>query len=80
MERLTTVFLFIFQALELAKLQETTKQKDFDARIAEFNAATEHAKMDSVRLAAEERRKILQEEAKINQQKANYEDELARRR
>jgi ATPase family AAA domain-containing protein 3A/B len=36
--------------------------------------------MDAVRLAAEERRKILQEESKLNQQKANYEDELARRR
>lgn len=36
--------------------------------------------MDSLRLAAEERRKILQEESKLNQQKALYEDELARRR
>ncbi|XP_021947806.1 ATPase family AAA domain-containing protein 3A homolog [Folsomia candida] len=68
------------EALELAKLQEATKQKDYDARIAEFQAATEQSKMDSLRLAAEERRKILQEESKLNQQKALYEDELARRR
>lgn len=61
-------------------MQETTKQKDYDVRIAEFQAATEQAKMDSVRLAADERRKILQEEQKLNQQKALYEDELARRR
>jgi len=36
--------------------------------------------MDSVRVAAEERMKILKEESKMNQQKAQFEDELARRR
>lgn len=68
------------QALDLAKVQEVTKQKDLDAKIAEFNAHTESAKLDAVRVAAEERKKILQEEAKIHQQKAQYEDQLARRR
>lgn len=48
--------------------------------MAKFNAMTEQAKLDSIRVAAEERQKILQEEAKLNKQKALYEDELARRR
>jgi hypothetical protein len=36
--------------------------------------------MDAVRVAAEERRKLMAEEMKINQSKAEYEDNLARRR
>ncbi len=68
------------QALELAKIQEVTKQKDLESKIAEFNAHVESSKLDAVRVAAEERKKLLNEEAKIHQQKAQYEDQLARRR
>ena len=70
----------VIQALELARIQESTKQKEFDAKIAEYNAHVESSKLDAVRLAAEERKKLLQEEAKIGQQKAQYEDQLARKR
>lgn len=48
--------------------------------MSKYNAMIEQSKLDSIRVAAEERQKILQEEAKLNKQKALYEDELARRR
>ncbi|CAG7830719.1 unnamed protein product, partial [Allacma fusca] len=67
-------------ALGLTKLQEETRQRELDARIAEANAALEASKLDTVRVAAEERKKLLQEEQKYAQQKAQYEDQLARRR
>ncbi|CAL8110523.1 unnamed protein product [Orchesella dallaii] len=68
------------EALDLAKLQEATKQKEMETEMAKFGAISEQAKLDAIRVAAEERQKILQEEAKLNKQKALYEDELARRR
>lgn len=61
-------------------MQESTKQKEMETEMAKFQAMQEQSKLDSIRVAAEERQKILQEEAKLNKQKALYEDELARRR
>lgn len=76
------IFLVAFriQAYELAKTQEITKQHEFETQKAQYLAAVEQAKLDSVKIAAEERKKILQEEAKLNQQRALYEDDLARKR
>lgn len=61
-------------------MQETTKQKEMETEMSKYSAMMEQSKLDSIRVAAEERQKILQEEAKLNKQKALYEDELARRR
>ncbi len=61
-------------------MQETTKQKEMETEMTKYSAMMEQSKLDSIRVAAEERQKILQEEAKLNKQKALYEDELARRR
>lgn len=61
-------------------MQEATKQKEMEAEMTKYSAMMEQSKLDAIRVAAEERQKILQEEAKLNKQKALYEDELARRR
>jgi ATPase family AAA domain-containing protein 3A/B len=67
-------------ALDLSKLQETTKQLDFQKQIKEFEASLEQAKIEAKRIEYEEKRKMLSEETKQHQQRAQYQDQLARRR
>ncbi|XP_063837434.1 ATPase family AAA domain-containing protein 3A homolog [Ostrinia nubilalis] len=67
-------------ALELSKLQEATKQQEQMAKIKEYEAAIEHAKMDQKKIDYEERRKTLQEETKQHQMRAQYQDQLAKKR
>ncbi|CAH2103508.1 unnamed protein product [Euphydryas editha] len=67
-------------ALELSKLQEATRQQEQMAKIKEYEAAIEQAKVDQKRVDHEERRKTLQEETKQHQMRAQYQDQLAKTR
>ncbi|XP_064610548.1 ATPase family AAA domain-containing protein 3-B-like [Liolophura sinensis] len=67
-------------ALELTKLQEQSKQLEFQGKIKEYEAHMEQLKVEQVRAAQEEKRKTLAEETKQHQQRAQYQDQLARKR
>ncbi|KAK7081805.1 protein of unknown function (DUF3523) [Halocaridina rubra] len=71
---------FAKEALELSKMQEDTKQKEILARAKEMEVQIEAAKADGKRIEQEERRKTLQEQSKLDQQKSQYQDQLARKR
>lgn len=47
-------------ALELSKLQESTRQQEQMAKIKEYEAAIEQAKVEQKKVDYEERRKTLQ--------------------
>lgn len=47
-------------ALELSKLQESTRQQEYMAKIKEYEAAIEQSKVELKRVDYEERRKTLQ--------------------
>jgi len=67
-------------AIELSKLQEVTKQREYEAEVKKYMAALEQAKIEQKQVEGEERRKTLQEEARQKQIHANYQDKLARQR
>ncbi|CAF4753242.1 unnamed protein product [Pieris macdunnoughi] len=67
-------------ALELSKLQESTRQQEQLAKIKEYEAAIEQAKVEQKRIDHEERRKTLQEETKQHQVRAQYQDQLSKKR
>ncbi|XP_037512348.1 ATPase family AAA domain-containing protein 3 [Rhipicephalus sanguineus] len=68
------------EALELSKMQEKTLQLEHQTKIKEFEAHIENSKLDAHRVQQEERRKTLAEETKQHQQRAVYQDQLARKR
>ncbi|BET02470.1 Domain of unknown function (DUF3523) [Nesidiocoris tenuis] len=68
------------EALELSKLQEMTKQQEMLAKMKEYEAAIEGSKVEQKRAFEEERRKTLAEETKQHQQRAQYQDQLTRKR
>uniref|UniRef100_A0A914XRN9 AAA+ ATPase domain-containing protein n=1 Tax=Plectus sambesii TaxID=2011161 RepID=A0A914XRN9_9BILA len=68
------------EALELSKMQETTKQKEFEVKAKEFEAQIEAMKVEQRRVGEEERRKTLGEESKQAKYRADYQDQLARKR
>ncbi|XP_042207021.1 ATPase family AAA domain-containing protein 3-like [Homarus americanus] len=67
-------------ALELTKMQEVTKQKELLEAAKEIELRIEGAKAEGKRIEQEERRKTLQEQSKLDHQKAQYQDQLARKR
>ncbi|KAF7281493.1 ATPase family AAA domain containing bor [Rhynchophorus ferrugineus] len=67
-------------ALELSKLQETTRQSEQQAKIKEYEAHIAQMQIEGKRAEAEEKRKYLQEETKQHQARAQYQDQLARKR
>ncbi|XP_064115826.1 ATPase family AAA domain-containing protein 3-B-like [Macrobrachium nipponense] len=71
---------FAKEALELSKMQEETKQKEIISRAKEMEVQIEAAKAEGKRIEQEERRKTLQEQSKLDQQKAQYQDQLSRKR
>jgi hypothetical protein len=85
---LSTYFISLFchvlgfakEALELSKQQEQTKQQEYITRMKEYEAHIEHNKAEQKRVDGEEKRKTLQEETKQNQIRAQYQDQLARKR
>ncbi|XP_061392428.1 ATPase family AAA domain-containing protein 3A homolog [Musca vetustissima] len=68
------------EALELSKLQELTRQQEYQQKVKEYEAHIEQAKVEQRRIDHEERRKTLIEETKQQQQRAQYQDQLARKR
>nr|XP_053654625.1 ATPase family AAA domain-containing protein 3-A-like [Cherax quadricarinatus] len=68
------------EALELTKIQEETKQKELLEAAKEIELRIEAAKAEGKRIEQEERRKTLQEQSKLDQQKSQYQDQLARKR
>lgn len=68
------------EALELSKLQEVTKQQEYQSRIKEYEAHIEQSKIEQKKVEGEERRKTVGEETKQHQARAQYQDQLARKR
>ncbi|CAD5212185.1 unnamed protein product [Bursaphelenchus okinawaensis] len=68
------------QALELSRLQEITKQKEIEVHQKQIEAQIASMKAEGARLAEEERRKTLQKETEHANSRAQYQDQLARKR
>lgn len=71
---------FAKEALELTKVQEVTKQQEYLTKLKEYEAMIEQTKVQHKQVEAEEKRKTIQEETKQHQMRANYNDQLARKR
>ncbi|CAL1532884.1 unnamed protein product [Lymnaea stagnalis] len=67
-------------ALLLIQEQERVKALETQKQIKEYEAHVEQLKLEQVRASAEERRKTMVEETKQHQYKAQYDDQLARKR
>ncbi len=61
-------------------MQEQTQQMEYQSKVKEYEAGMEQLKGQQIRIAAEERRKTLEEEAKIQKHRVEYQDMLARKR
>lgn len=68
------------QALELSRMQEVTKQKELDVHQKQIEAQIVSMKAEGARAAEEERRKTLNKETEHANQRAQYQDQLARKR
>lgn len=68
------------EALEMARVQEATKQLEQQRKIKKYEANIEQMQMDKVRVEQEEKRKTLAAETQQHQQRAQYQDQLARKR
>ncbi|KAL7077271.1 hypothetical protein ACQ4LE_003289 [Meloidogyne hapla] len=68
------------QALELSRLQELTKQREYDLQQKQIELRLASMHSENVRVAEEERRKTLIEETKHSRARADYQDHLARKR
>ena len=68
------------EALDLAHVQEQTKQLEKQEKIKEYEVGIKQMDIERMRAEQEERRKTMAEEAKYHQQKAQYQDQLARKR
>jgi len=68
------------QALDLSKKQEETKQQEQMVKIKEYELSIEQMKVDAKRVDAQEKRKNMELEADQAKRKAEYQDQLARRR
>ncbi|KAK2150461.1 hypothetical protein LSH36_404g02037 [Paralvinella palmiformis] len=68
------------EALDLAKLQEQTAQIEHQSKFKAYEAEVERLKNEQMRIAAEEKRKTLAEETKQHQRRAEYQDQLSRKR
>lgn len=68
------------EALDLSKMQEHTLQLEHQKGIKEMEAQIEQMKLEQGRVLQEEKRKTMAEETKHHQQRAQYQDQLARKR
>ena len=68
------------QALDLSKKQEETKQQEQMVKIKEYELNIEQMKVESKRVEFQEKKKMLEVEADQAKRKAEYQDQLARRR
>ncbi|BFZ23194.1 hypothetical protein BsWGS_26233 [Bradybaena similaris] len=67
-------------ALLLIQEQERLKAIEAQKQMKEYETQIEQIKLEQLRAAAEERRKMMAEETKQHQYKAQYDDQLARKR
>uniref|UniRef100_A0A8R1HUK4 AAA domain-containing protein n=1 Tax=Caenorhabditis japonica TaxID=281687 RepID=A0A8R1HUK4_CAEJA len=68
------------EALELSRMQEVTRQKEVESDMKKVEAQLANMKSEHIRVAEEERRKTLGEETKHARSRADYQDQLARKR
>nr|CAD2179141.1 unnamed protein product [Meloidogyne enterolobii] len=68
------------QALELSRLQEVSKQKEYELQQKQIELRMASIQSENIRVAEEERRKTLIEETKHSRARADYQDQLARKR
>uniref|UniRef100_A0A5K3FXT0 DUF3523 domain-containing protein n=1 Tax=Mesocestoides corti TaxID=53468 RepID=A0A5K3FXT0_MESCO len=68
------------EAFELSRMQERTKQLEYQAKLKEYEASIEQLKIRQIQVQQEERRKTLEEEARIQKHRVDYQDMLARKR
>jgi len=61
-------------------MQENTKVIESQKQIKDYELQLEKMKIEQIRVSAEEKRKLLTEETRQNQQRADYQDRLARKR
>jgi len=67
-------------AIELIKAQEATKQHEAAAKRAEMDAYTQQIRAQNIEREAEEARKTLEAQTAHDRQRAEYRDELDRKR
>lgn len=67
-------------AIELIKTQETTKQHEAAAKRAEMDAYTQQMRAQNIEKEAEEARKTLDAQTQHEQRRAEYQDQLERKR
>ena len=68
------------EALDLSKKQEETKQQEQMVKIKEYELSIEQMKVEGKRVDSQEKRKMMEVEAEQNKRKAEYQDQLSRRR
>ncbi|XP_002732291.3 ATPase family AAA domain-containing protein 3A-like, partial [Saccoglossus kowalevskii] len=68
------------EALALAMKQEESKQLEEKKQIREFEAHVEQMKVEQIRTQGDEKRKTLSQETRQHQDRAQYQDQLARKR
>uniref|UniRef100_A0A0R3RPT7 AAA domain-containing protein n=1 Tax=Elaeophora elaphi TaxID=1147741 RepID=A0A0R3RPT7_9BILA len=68
------------EAFEIARLQEFTKQKEYEAAAKQAEVQMQALRSEQIRIAEEERRKTLAEETKHARARAEHQDQLARKR
>jgi len=68
------------EALSLSQKQEETKQQEQMVKIKEYEVHIEEMKIEGKRVDGDQRRKMLEMEADQAKKKAEYQDQLARRR
>ncbi|XP_014783149.1 ATPase family AAA domain-containing protein 3-B [Octopus bimaculoides] len=71
---------FSREALDLTKMQEATLQAKYQKEIKEYEAHVAQQKIEEQRVIQEEKRKSMAEETRQYQQRAQYQDQLARKR
>jgi ATPase family AAA domain-containing protein 3A/B len=67
-------------AIELIKTQETTKQHEAAAKRAEMDAYTQQMRAQNIEKEADEARKTLESQSQHDQRRAEYRDQLERKR
>jgi len=68
------------QAYEITSMQEHTKQLEHQAKMKEFEVHIQQVEIEKSRVQHEEKRKTLQDETKHNNERAQFQDRLARKR
>ncbi|CDI98555.1 ATPase family AAA domain containing protein [Echinococcus multilocularis] len=68
------------EAFELSRMNEHTRQLEYQSKLKEYELGIEQMKGQQIRIQQEERRKTLDEEAKIQKHRVEYQDMLARKR